>query len=87
MRCCRTFPGPVCRQEARSARQRSHRSRTTQSGIRVERHLRVMYAMRAMYRLELMGVPLPATTALRSTSVSTTMPRSAWLLLTISDGS
>ncbi len=30
-----------------------------------------------MYRLELMGVPFPATTAERSTSVSTTMPRSA----------
>lgn len=35
-----------------------------------------------MYLLELMGVPLPATTALLSTSVSTTMPRSALLWFT-----
>ena len=39
--------------------------------------LSVMYAMSAMYRLELMGAPDAATTAERSTSVSTTMPRSA----------
>ena len=35
-----------------------------------------------MYLLELMGVPLPATTALLSTSVSTTIPRSALLVFT-----